>query len=237
MPGADGGGQGAAPRQAGLTPRRGFTLVEALVVVAVIGVLVAITLPGLSSARDTARTCQCTCQMRTLGMLAASHAEETREMPRSQHSALSHRVQPWGYAFFESLTGAPFRTKDAQWAGVFNGPYRCPLDRRTERWSYGYNVYFELAREETHWRTWRTLSALRSPARTVVFAELNNTTTADHAMAHFWTQFGAPPEIDGDRHRPGTGAAFADGHAESADFASLFDPDTGRDCFNPATAR
>lgn len=93
------------------------------------------------------------------------------------------------------------------------------------------------SREETHGRTWRTLSALRSPARTVVFAELNNTTTADHAMAHFWTQFGAPPEIDGDRHRPGTGAAFADGHAESADFASLFDPDTGRDCFNPATAR
>jgi prepilin-type processing-associated H-X9-DG protein len=75
------------------------------------------------------------------------------------------------------------------------------------------------------------------PAQTVLFGELARASGGDHAMAHFWKQFHAPPEIDAQRHRPGTGAAFADGHARTQSFESLFDLAADRDRFNPGATR
>ncbi|MFN9977966.1 MAG: prepilin-type N-terminal cleavage/methylation domain-containing protein, partial [Phycisphaerae bacterium] len=39
--------------------RRGFTVIELLVVTALIGLLIAILLPGIHAARESARTVQC----------------------------------------------------------------------------------------------------------------------------------------------------------------------------------
>jgi prepilin-type N-terminal cleavage/methylation domain-containing protein len=55
--------------------RRGFTLMELLVVAAIIAVLIALLLPSLSKARSTARRTVCAANLRQLGTAAAAYLD------------------------------------------------------------------------------------------------------------------------------------------------------------------
>jgi prepilin-type N-terminal cleavage/methylation domain-containing protein len=55
------------PRLGGPTSPTGFTLVELLVVITIIGTLVALLLPAVGASRRTARTATCSNNMRNLG--------------------------------------------------------------------------------------------------------------------------------------------------------------------------
>lgn len=64
---------------AGLNPRSAFTLVELLVVVAIIAILMAIVLPGAGRMLDRSRTTKCSSNLRQIGMALNSYADDHNE--------------------------------------------------------------------------------------------------------------------------------------------------------------
>jgi prepilin-type N-terminal cleavage/methylation domain-containing protein len=64
-----------------LRKKRGYTLVETLVAIAIVGLLVALLLPAVQSARESARRAQCKSQLQQLGMGLHHYHDALRSFP------------------------------------------------------------------------------------------------------------------------------------------------------------
>jgi prepilin-type N-terminal cleavage/methylation domain-containing protein/prepilin-type processing-associated H-X9-DG protein len=65
--------------------KRGFTLVELLVVIAIIGVLVALLLPAIQAARESARRTQCTNNLKQIGVGMTNYEVSKKTYPPGEH--------------------------------------------------------------------------------------------------------------------------------------------------------
>ncbi len=84
--------------------RRGFTLIELLVVIAIIGVLIALLLPAVQSAREAARRAQCTNNLKQIGLSMHNYESANGAFPPAKIYSGSCNYSNGGLGFVLNTT-------------------------------------------------------------------------------------------------------------------------------------
>lgn len=220
---------------------RGFTLIEMLVVIAIISVLAAVLFPVFGQVRERARATVCLSNMRQLGTALYSYAQDYDEhWPLDAHTT---NEDTWVFNL------DPYVGRDRRL-------YRCP-DDNSSNWyppppgrvatnvrftSYGTNMWmapFLGPGDTADTHGYSTLASIRSPASTIYCAEMVENTTDDHFHAAWWrpnpeyTYEPAGTGLAAKRHGDAANYFFCDGHAKRLRFAQTWTKDGTIDLYDP----
>ena len=209
---------------------RGFTLIEILVVISIIGLLIGLSVPALSSARENARRTKCLSNVRQLRIALQLYADghDGRVPPRDYEGGAVwvDRLEP--YYLNRKLL-------------------RCPTDRRGTDQSYlmnGFIDYFVMHSFSGNWDeffgAYKTggfpglrLSNIPKPAETITIGEKRADSDDDSYMDIWPPQYGSDhlTEVAHGKHRAsgnersgGSNYAFADGSARFLKYGAAFSP-------------
>jgi prepilin-type processing-associated H-X9-DG protein/prepilin-type N-terminal cleavage/methylation domain-containing protein len=212
---------------------RAFTLVELLVVIGIIAVLIALLLPTLSAARESAKTVQCLSNLRQLTTAAHTYAIEYHGFyPIAYYSASDpdHAYSyNWDFTLVQdNATGQRTVRPGLLWPGTSAAPVQhCPsfegssntlMDPYT---GYNYNTSYIGHGDQELVVAPAKVSQVKSPSTTALFGDAQSPNGANKFMrsprpSPSDSNLSARPYgAQGFRHRKQTNVAFADGHAQS----------------------
>jgi len=207
------------------TNRAGFTLVELLVVIAVLAILGSLLIPVLGSVKRRSHEATCVSNMRQIGVALQLYATDHGQYPSTTHT--SQLNQAWIFTI-------------ADYLGNVDEVRICPADPdliREDRLEAGGTSYilnsFVFVQERGPFGNpvgpaRNRPSMIPNPAQTILAFNASDLLppgpTSDHTHSRSWTGWNAmlrdiqPNRHGGSEHDPTSGSAnylYADGHVES----------------------
>ena len=231
-----GGVIGGTPQ--GKRNRSAFTLVELLVVVAILGILAALMMPALSSAKAKASSISCLNRVRQLGMSLMLYSDdfEGQYPPRRQSTnTWPYRLQP----YYRDAKMLECPSDSFSWLL----PMIAPEMRLVLRRSFvinGFNDWFQSELSASNyqaflawqWPQGMKAAAIPNPTETIVFGEKRKGSYHMHMDFSQGQAGNDVEEIDQARHASGANKeggsnfAFADGSARFLKFGRSTTPET-----------
>lgn len=218
------------PESDGPSGLRGFTLIELLVVISIIALLIGISIPALSRAREQARRTRCRSNVRQLQIALQMYAD-------THEGRVPSRSYNQGAVWVESMESC-YRDRRV---------LRCPSDRRGTEQSYllnGFIDYFVVHSFNGNWDEFFgayksggfagiKLSNIPKPANTITLGEKRTDSEGDAYMDIWPPQYGSDHltevahgkhRIGGEERNGGSNYAFADGSVRYLKFGEAFSP-------------
>lgn len=226
----------------------GFTLVELLVVLAVIGILAALLLPALGRGRALAQRTACANNLRQLGVAFQLYFQDNADTfpTSSPQSSLGAHPEDWVWWQVQATTPDSYTMRDPRRGSVIQelGQYqpqllRCPADRDADArevlwhsnpgveqyfYSYSLNAHSDAGMASFISRD-RSLivlnkfAAIRNPAGKIMLAEEKGAPDDGPGTAVIDDGRWLPPGYPlTSRHSKRANVTMADGHVESVPF-------------------
>ena len=201
----------------------GFTLIEILVVIAIIVLLAALIFPVFSRARNTARTASCASNLKQIGLAFRLYTEDYRgrypnfDIAGNADCGWAEQIYPYVKAT------AIFKCPAFDYGEFRPG---CPASEPTNNdnfpfynWdgSYDYNFLFKFSE-----------ARMRKPSETILFCDGQGKRASYSELEGGLSVNGVPINPRdfsdlGDRHNYGSNVAYADGHVKWRSYEDLLD--------------